>query len=74
MKPGPLPDPEAAVAFSTRFSHETAVELRALAAEHSISIAAVVRELVREQLLIRETGRPQLTFDFSADGKETSAA
>jgi hypothetical protein len=70
------PEPDAAVAVLTRMPVEMAAALKSIAADENRSVAAVVRDLLRAQLHLRDPERDQLALDFdsAADGEGSSAA
>lgn len=67
-------DPNAAVAVLVRVSEETATRLKSMAADENRSMAAVVRDMLRDQLELRDPERDQLAFDFVGDEEGSSAA
>ena len=67
-------DPNAAVAVLVRVSEVTARRLKELALEENRSMAAVVRDMLRDQLDIRDPERDQLALDFTAAANDFDAA
>lgn len=58
-------DPNAAVAVLVRVSEATATALKSIAVEENRSMAAVVRDMLRDQLGLRDPERDQLAFDLN---------
>ena len=67
-------DPDAAVALLTRVPTDVAAAIKSIALEEDRSMAAVVRDMLRAQLGLRDPERDQLSLDFAAVNEGSSAA
>jgi len=66
-------DPNAAVAVLVRVSEATATTLKSIAAEENRSMAAVVRDMLADQLGLRDPERDQLALDLTLSEGSSAA-
>ena len=67
-------DPMAAVPVMTRVSADMAQRLRSIAAAENVTVAEIVRGLLRDQLDVRAPERDQLALSFDAEALGRGAA
>lgn len=67
-------DPMAAVPVMTRVSVDMAQRLRSIAAAENVSVAEIVRGLLRDQLDVRAPERAQLAISFGSEEQGRGAA